>query len=93
MTDEKNQFFRAKENHWKNIEIVQPGEDFLLFDTERERTQIRQTDNGTFGGLKSSIRLETQTFGILNLSISAAPCSSRFLPCTLRASAGSTCRS
>jgi len=73
MTDEKNQFSRAKDNHWKNIEIVRPGEDFLLFEKDRERTQIRYADGGKFGGLKSSIRLETQAFGILNLSISAAP--------------------
>jgi len=44
-----------------------------LFDTSRNRTQIRYSDDGSFGGLKSGIRLEAGRLGRLNISISAAP--------------------
>src|SRR5205807_3375118 len=43
------------------------------FDTDRNRTQVRYSDDGSFAGMKSSIRLETGFLGKLNISISAAP--------------------
>jgi hypothetical protein len=73
MTEDEKQLRREKEQYWQNIEIVQPGEEFLLFDPGRNRTQARFSDDHTFAGMKSSIRLETGLFGKLHISISAAP--------------------
>lgn len=73
MPDEEQLHASEKEQYWHNIQIVQLGEEFLLFDTARNRTQIRYADGGAFGGLKSSIRLEAGRPGKLNISISAAP--------------------
>ncbi len=73
MSDEEKLHSSEKEQYWRNIQTVQLGEDFLLFDMARNRTQIRYSDGGSFGGLKSSIRLEAGRLGKLNISISAAP--------------------
>jgi hypothetical protein len=73
MSEDKQQQNREKEHFWQNIEIVQLGEEFQLFDPTRNRTQIRYSDNGSFGGMKSSIRLETGLLGKLYISIAAAP--------------------
>ena len=74
MAEEKQQqHIREKEQYWRNIETVQLGQEFPLFDTDRNRTQVRYSDDGSFAGLKSSIRLETGFLGKLNISISAAP--------------------
>jgi hypothetical protein len=73
MTEDKRQQGAEKEHFWQKIEIVQLGEEFLLFDTSRERTQVRSSDDGAFAGMRSSIRLETGFLGRLPISISAAP--------------------
>jgi hypothetical protein len=73
MTEDKRQQGSEKEHFWQKIEIVQLGEEFLLFDTARERTQVRYSDDGAFAGMRSSIRLETGILGRLPISISAAP--------------------
>jgi len=73
MAEEKQQHIREKEQYWRNIETVQLGQEFPLFDTDRNRTQVRYSDDGSFAGMKSSIRLETGFLGKLNISISAAP--------------------
>jgi hypothetical protein len=73
MSEEEMLHISEKEQYWRNIQTVQLGEEFLLFDTARNRTQIRYSDDGSFGGLKSSIRLEAGRLGKLNISISAAP--------------------
>ena len=73
MSEEEKLHISEKEQYWRNIQTVQIGEEFLLFDTARNRTQIRYSDDGSFGGLKSSIRLEAGRLGKLNISISAAP--------------------
>ena len=72
MAEDEKQLGREKEHYWQNIEVVQPGEEFLLFDPERNRTQVRFADDHSFAGLKSSIRLETGLFGKLHISIAAA---------------------
>ena len=73
MSEEEKLHISEKEQYWRNIQTVQIGEEFLLFDTARNRTQIRYSDDGSFGGLKSSLRLEAGRLGKLNISISAAP--------------------
>jgi hypothetical protein len=73
MSEEEKLHISEKEQYWRNIQSVQLGEEFLLFDTARNRTQVRYSDDGSFGGLKSSIRLEAGRLGKLNISISAAP--------------------
>ena len=73
MSEEEKLHISEKEQYWRNIQLVQLGEEFLLFDTARNRTQIRYSDDGSFGGLKASIRLEAGRLGKLNISISAAP--------------------
>jgi hypothetical protein len=73
MTEDRRQHSGEKEHHWQKIEIVQLGEEFLLFDTTRERSQVRYSDNGAFAGMRSSICLETGFLGRLPISISAAP--------------------
>lgn len=73
MTEDEKQHIKEKEQYWRDIETVQLGEDFLLFDSVRNRTQVRHSDNGSFAGMKSSIRLETGFLGKLNISITAAP--------------------
>lgn len=73
MAKNENQSFNEKEHPWSQSELVRPGEDFLLFDTNRNRTQIRYSDDGFFAGLKSSIRLETGFLGNLTLSLVASP--------------------
>jgi hypothetical protein len=73
MTEDKRRRGAEKESFWQKIEIVQLGEEFLLFDTSRERTQVRYSDDGAFAGMRSSIRLETGFLGGLPISISAAP--------------------
>ena len=73
MSEEEKLHISEKEQYWRNIQLVQLGEEFLLFDTTRNRTQVRYSDDGSFGGLKSSIRLEASRLGKLNISISAAP--------------------
>src|SRR5947209_10187598 len=73
MAEKEQQHIREKEQYWRNIEIVRLGQEFLLFDTVRNRTQVRYSDDGSFAGMKSSIRLETGFLGKLNISISAAP--------------------
>src|SRR5258706_15786584 len=73
MSEEEKLHISEKEQYWRNIQTVQIGEEFLLFDIARNRTQIRYSDDGSFGGLKSSIRLEAGRLGKLNISISAAP--------------------
>ena len=73
MSEEEKLHISEKEQYWRNIQLVQLGEEFLLFDTARNRTQVRYSDDGSFGGLKSSIRLEASRLGKLNISISAAP--------------------
>jgi hypothetical protein len=73
MAEKEQQHIREKEQYWRNIEIVQLGQEFPLFDTVRNRTQVRYSDDGSFAGMKSNIRLETGFLGKLNISISAAP--------------------
>jgi len=73
MAKNEKQSFNEKEHPWQQSELVRPGEDFLLFDTSRNRTHIRYSDDGFFAGLKSSIRLETGFLGNLPLSMVAAP--------------------
>lgn len=73
MPEEEQLHSSEQEQYWRNIQTVQLGEEFLLFDTARNRTQIRYADGGAFGGLKSSICLEAGRLGKLNISISAAP--------------------
>jgi hypothetical protein len=73
MSNEDKLQSSEKEQYWRTIQTVKLEEDFLLFDMTRNRTQIRYSDGGAFGGLKSSIRLEAGRLGKLNISISAAP--------------------
>jgi len=73
MTDDKKQRFGAQENRWKNVEVVRPGEEFLLFDTRRNSTQVRYSDDRSFAGIRSSIRLDTGFLGKLNISIATVP--------------------
>ena len=59
---------------WDAIEVVQPGEKFLLFHPARNGTTIRHSDDGYFAGIKSGIRLKTSFLpSPLNLSIATAP--------------------
>lgn len=73
MTRNEDRFFNEREQPWHKNELVRPGEDFLLFDTNRNHTHIRYSDDGVFAGLKSSVRLETGFLGNLTMSIVAAP--------------------
>lgn len=73
MTKNEKPSFHGREHPRQQRELVRPGEDFLLFDTSKHRTQIRYSDDGLFGGLKSNIHLETGFLGNLSVSIVAAP--------------------
>jgi hypothetical protein len=74
MAREERANLRAQETSWDTIEVVQPGEKFLLFHPARNSTTIRRSDNGSFGGIKSSIRLKTSFLpSPLNISITTAP--------------------
>jgi hypothetical protein len=73
MARNENQPFHENERPRHTGERVRPGEDFLLFDTNRKHTHIRYSDDGFFAGLRSSICLETGAFGYLTLSSVAAP--------------------
>lgn len=73
MAHEQLRKLQEKEAYWNTIQTVQPGETFLLFHPHRNGTTIRQTDNLTFGGMASRIRLQTGIFDLLNLSITSAP--------------------
>ncbi len=53
MAENKQRQSAEKEHFWQKIELVQLGEEFLLFDTTRERTQVRASDDGVFAGLRS----------------------------------------
>lgn len=64
---------REKSISWHTVRTVHPGEVFPLFDSARNGTDIRYTDNGTFGGIASRIRLQTGLLTPLNISIAAAP--------------------
>ncbi len=64
---------REKSISWNTIRTVHPGEVFPLFDSTRNGTDIRYSDNGTFGGIASRIRLQTGLPALLNISIAAAP--------------------
>lgn len=73
MAHERRRGDRAKEDGWDTVQMVHPGETFPLFHLARNGTTIRSTDDGTFGGMASRIRLHTGFFEPLNLSIVAAP--------------------
>lgn len=73
MTDERRRWDSEKEDGWDTVQIVHPGETFPLFHPARNGTTIRSTDDGSFGGMASRIRLHTGFFDPLNLSIVAAP--------------------
>ena len=73
MAHERRRGDRAKEDGWDMVQMVHPGETFPLFHLARNGTTIRSTDDGTFGGMASRIRLHTGFFEPLNLSIVAAP--------------------
>lgn len=71
---EERSHLRAQEASWDTIEVMQPGEKFLLFHPARNGTTIRYTDNGAFAGIKSGIRLKTSFLpNPLNISIATAP--------------------
>ncbi len=64
---------KEKEEYWKTVQTVQLGETFLLFDTTRNYADIRYGDDGSFGGIKSSLRLETRLLETLHISITTPP--------------------
>src|SRR5947199_3920429 len=70
---ERGTMDRERSASWNTVRAVHPGEVFPLFDPTRNGTTIRYSDNGVFGGMASSIRLQTGLLAPLNISIVAAP--------------------
>lgn len=64
---------KDRDTYWNTIQTVHINEAFPLFQLARNGTVQRQDDNGSFGGIASRIRLQTELPGLLNLSIVAAP--------------------
>jgi hypothetical protein len=73
MAYERRRWDKEKEDGWNAVQMVHPGETFPLFHLARNGTTIRSTDDGSFGGMASRIRLHTGFIDPLNLSIVAAP--------------------
>src|SRR5690242_8680739 len=73
MTDDKKRRSGARENRWKDVDVVRLGEEFLLFDPRKSGTQVRFSDDRSFAGIRSSIRLDTGFLGKLNISIATVP--------------------
>ena len=73
MAHEPGRWNETKEALWNTVQMVQPGEPFLLFPPSRNGTTVRYDDNGSFGGMASRIRLQTRLLEPLNLSIVATP--------------------
>lgn len=73
MTKNEQSPFPEREHSWHKNERVRPGEVFMLFDIGRKHTHIRYSDDSSFAGLKSSLRLETGFLGNLTMSMVAAP--------------------
>ncbi|MFL5652661.1 MAG: hypothetical protein ACJ8CB_00535 [Ktedonobacteraceae bacterium] len=64
---------KERDAYWNVIHTVHPGEVFPLFHLTRNGTTIRHSDNGSFGGMASRVRLQTGVLDSLNMSITAAP--------------------
>ena len=73
MAHEQRREISGKETSWNTIQIVHLQETFPLFHLGRNGTTIRYTDDLTFGGVASRIRLQTGLLDLLNISIVTAP--------------------
>lgn len=73
MPHEQRREISGKESSWNTIQIVHLHETFPLFHLGRNGTTIRYTDDLTFGGMASRIRLQTGLLDPLNISIVTAP--------------------
>lgn len=73
MAHEQRREISGKDTSWSTVQIVHLQETFPLFHLGRSGTTIRYTDDLTFGGMASRIRLQTGLFDPLKISIVTAP--------------------